>query len=438
MTELFTCAERDDLGGGRIRHTQHLRPICYADASDGGRLKRIVSTWADSGVTARPHMVSASKMMVSVGDDGMRRIHPTRELDRYMEIGAPMVKVAGVWRKVGFTGATRTANSITWHRPQADLTITHGGHFVKLDMELLGGYVPEQGLVAFPVGMKGLTRKGGQILADGETVCLVREPVVSDAANPEDVRPIDGKFVNLDGQPYYLMTLPSLTGMARPVIDPTLTLQPAAADGIDTYVDEGVANANYGTGTTLYLSNTTRRIGLMLFTLTALPAGATITAATLTLTTVTNYAGDMTDTLYCILAANASWTEAGAKWNYQVGTTRWAGDVGSNGGADAGCSVSGTDYNGTALGTITQLDAVGANQPVDSSALNVAMVQAWAGGANYGFVMLAGSADHRWQSSDVATAGYRPKLVVVYELPGAGTIFQSAIMSSAIFRGPLG
>lgn len=433
MSELVnTCAEREELGGGRFRHTQHLREVAY---NDKGTLRRIAPTWANSGISARPHIVTASRMMVSVGNDGLRRIHPTREVDRYIEIGTPYVKVAGVWRKVGFTSATRTANSITWHRPQADLRITHGGHFVKLDLELLGGYVPEQNLVAFPVGLQGLTRKGGNILADGETVALLRAPVVTDADNAEDVRPIAYEFANVGGQPYIVMTLPSLTGMVRPVVDPTLTLQPDAAGGKDTGVAPGTQSArNFGVSTSLGLGLTGTK-PLIEFDCSSVPAAATCSSAILYFYHAAQSTNSpWTAAWYSIASGNAAWIE-GTKNNATAGagepcwdalaadgaggvTTAWAGS--------AGLSTSGTDYEAVSLGSCSgnRSDAVGTEYTVS---LTAARVRGWFGAinTNYGIMVGSGFANDAGYmcSSDHATAGYRPKLVVVYTVPAGMNVF---------------
>ena len=440
MTFVNACVEREELGGRHNRATIALKPVAYPDASDAGRLKRIVATWADSGVTARPHIVTASQMMVSVGDDGLRRIHPTREADRYMEIGAPYVKVAGVWQKVGFTGATRTANSITWHRPQADLCITHGGHFVKLDLELLGGYVPEQGRVAFPVGLTGLTRSGGNILADDKTVALLRAPVVQDAGNPMgDTRPIAYEFTTLVGQPYLVMTLPSLMGMSRPVIDPTLVLQPDAAAGIDTQLfrgnDAGQDDTPYPTVTSSAFGQNTNvwcQHALIKFDLTGIPVGATVSTVTFYLYRAnanTEWDSAAYDFWYRVLVANSAWTEAQATWKHCKKDTNahWAGDAGADGGVDAGCSQSGTDYDSTELGHITvPADDASPTGTEYSCAFNLtefAEMQV----ANYGMLGCGSRAlnYHSMCLSDHATAGYRPKLVVDYTLPAGAALFQA-------------
>ena len=132
----------------------------------------------------------------------------------------------------------------------------------------------------------------------------------------------------------------------------TLTLQPDATDGIDTYVYEASANANFGTGVTLSLIGfaALRQRVLIKFDLSSIPAGATIDSATLTLYGQGSGADNTPLAVHRILAASGSWTEAGATWNFQDGVARWAGDAASDGGTDAGCTQSGTDFSATTMG----------------------------------------------------------------------------------------
>jgi len=123
-----------------------------------------------------------------------------------------------------------------------------------------------------------------------------------------------------------------------------------------------------------------------------------------------------------ILAANSGWTEA-ATWNYADGASiRWAGDVGANGGADAGCYVSGTDHSATPLATFSW---VGESPPKENTvAFDLTEFGLmWAN--NYGFVVweAAGSvATKGFYASDHATASLRPRLVIDYTEPVAGRV----------------
>jgi len=376
-----------------------------------------------------------------VADDGMRRIHPTREEDRYVEIGAPYVKVGGVWRKMGFRGGMRTANRLNWASRQANMSIVHAGHYVKLEIELKRGYVPEDGLVAFPVGLNGLKRSGANILSDGRPVMSLRAPTMYDAANELDTRAIDGKFVSLAGQPYYLMTLPDLTGMSRPVIDPTLALQPDAAAGKDDrLLGAGYANNNFGLWPVL---NQSAEPALLEFDVSSIDSASVCSQASLYLYhAVTGSAMAITETIYSIAVGNAAWIE-GTKFNTLAGagepcwnalaadgvggvTTPWAGS--------AGMSTAGVDYEVPSIGSfgLNGRDAVGTEY---ICALNTSRVAGWFGtvNSNYGMRLVATSWHGNFASSDNATASYRPKLIIEYALPGGGNIFQSAILHSSLY-----
>lgn len=410
MALASTHHELEYLGNRRYRHTQHMRRIAYLR---DGSLRQIVSTWLDSGISERPHIVSESPLMATVGDDGLRRIHPTREIDRYLEIGTPWVKVAGVWTKVGFTGASRTGNAITWSRPQADLSITHGGHFAKLAIELKGGYVPQDNLIAFPVGINGLTRQGLSILRDGALVALLREPHVADASNPLDVRPIATQFTNLAGQPYLVLTLPSLTGMARPVVDPTVTIQPDATDGQDTHINNPTSDGNnygvYTYNTMGYYGGNRTRI-LIKFNLSTVPD--TFDTATVSLY-LEGQNGSGTNT-YRFFRQKRVWLEgdkagtadspaSGATWNRYDTTNNWqtVGAFGAN------------DCEQTDIGSLVLANALPLGfknwllTPTTKAALDLG--NGWLAKAD-----ADGSNTKNFSSSDNATAANRPKLVVNY------------------------
>jgi hypothetical protein len=199
-----------------------------------------------------------------------------------------------------------------------------------------------------------------------------------------------------------------------------VTLYPTA----DTFVYEGTPTSNSGSGTTINLAGLAdyRQRGLIRFDLSELD-GAEITSAKLTLTTVQSWQWDpVTVYIHRILAANSAWTEAGATWNYAVSSsTRWAGDSGNNGGPDAGCTQSGTDYSATAIGSyiIAANEAAGTQHEVTLNASEFASMV-----ANNAGVVLFAEDNVQIASRNHGTAGYRPKLVVEYEAgePESGLI----------------
>lgn len=416
-----THHELTELGGGLFQHTQHMKPVGFYD---GGTLRRIDPDWRQ-GNAELPHLITLAKLMTGVDDKGMRRFYPTRELDRYFYLGTPYVKVGGVWRKVGFSGATRTANTITWSRTQADLSITFGGHFCKLDIALKGGYVPEGGLIAFPVGMQGLTRSGANILRDGVPVCHLRVPDVYDAADLMAARrPIAYQFTNLSGQPYLLLTLPSLAGVTSPVIDPSINLQPDATDGVDTMLqDAGGATNNAGVLANVDVGKDNVggflrvRRTLIKFNLTTLPADAIVGAATLSLYLTTDWC--TSGQTFSVYRQKRAWVEGtradindapptGATWARYDTVNNWTTAGGFH--ADDCEQVSIGDR---AMGAAEALNEFKAwtLSPTTKTALDL---------GNGWMVKCVGEGNasgYRFNSSDHAAANTRPKLDITYTVP---------------------
>jgi hypothetical protein len=195
----------------------------------------------------------------------------------------------------------------------------------------------------------------------------------------------------------------------------SFSTQPDAASGIDTYVILAVPDTPQNTAN--FLVRTDRR-NLVRFDLSSIPGTSTIVSATLTLTAFSTFGANVDVTFNRILAANAGWLEI-ATWNFADGATasdRWAGDTGADGGADAGCSVSGTDYSATQMGAVViPSGATDGTQIVVT--LNVSESQAMLAN-NAGIVFIGNAASSLSVfSSDAAVAGKRPKLDITYTNP---------------------
>lgn len=208
----------------------------------------------------------------------------------------------------------------------------------------------------------------------------------------------------------------------------TITLQPNGPFGVDAYTDQLIPNTNYGTtaATSAGTTNNARRFGLLKFDFRMIPAGSTINSATLYLYNTNTAVADRHFAIHAMLAANSAWTEAGATWNYAVnGVTRWAGDAAGDGGADAGCSVSGTDWNAVAMGTFTYTGGNPAGTE-HACSLNTAQVATMLAN-NYGMVLRmtdANTAAMTFASSDYfgTNPALCPKLVIDFTPPDNGTI----------------
>jgi len=184
---------------------------------------------------------------------------------------------------------------------------------------------------------------------------------------------------------------------------------------IDTYIERGAADTNYATTVYLQISSeaTPTNVTLLKFDVSGIPDGATINSATLYLYQHQWGSGAYTGDIHRILAANSGWTEVGATWNHSVGTTHWAGDAGGDHGNDAGCCVSGTDYDATVVGTLTGngTNATGTEYAITLDVDEVKELLT----ADYGLVLIATSGTSQFIcSSDHTTTGYRPKLVIDY------------------------
>lgn len=163
----------------------------------------------------------------------------------------------------------------------------------------------------------------------------------------------------------------------------------------------------------------TRRFGMFKFRITGLPPTAQVQSAILTMTPAFTSASNRNFPLYAILSAADGWTHS-STWNYKhPSTVRWTGDVGNDGGSDAGCSVDGVDRNAASLGNLVYI----ANSSVGTLhnfTLPLSLIEQWRAGANYGLQLNgADTVSRAWNAAENSTVAYRPKLTIVYKVPFA-------------------
>ena len=423
MTLISAYVDQADLGNGLLQNTIAMKPIAYFA---NGTYRAMNQSWIDSGDSVRQHIVTAAPLMVSAGNDGLRRFHPTRELSKYLELGAPYVQVGGVWTQVNLGTPTRTGKTLFWQTANADFTVNFGGHFCDLDIELKNGYIPQNNRVAFPVGISGLTRSGTAILDGSNVVANLRPFQMYDAANPDDRRDITHTFTTLNGQPYLLLTLPSLTGMARPVIDPTLSLQPNATAGLDTFLSSLAATTNTSGQTNIYvgedITGTEIYRSLIKFDLSTVPASASVSSAILSLYASVDFSS--TASTFRVYRQKRAWVEAQATWNIYATGNSWqtAGGFGAN-----DCEQ--TDIGSLAFSATETLNVFKDFNltPTSISALDLGngwMIKSdMESNDAYGFA-----------SSDNATAANRPRLQIIYSLPSVS----GRSLFNNVFSSPFG
>lgn len=202
----------------------------------------------------------------------------------------------------------------------------------------------------------------------------------------------------------------------------TYSSQPDGTAGVDTRLDNSNPTTNYGTNVQLGIgeSNAGAFIlrTLIKFDLSSIPATAYIASATLSLWTVNDESSN--DRAVKVYRMLRSWTEAGATWNTYDGANNWPGGAGAFGS---------TDCEQTEIASTTVTSALAANTEVQWSLSTSAITEIVAGTfTNNGFLMKADSEVndlYRYHSSDGATAGFRPKLVIEYFLGGSLIIWES-------------
>jgi hypothetical protein len=141
------------------------------------------------------------------------------------------------------------------------------------------------------------------------------------------------------------------------VITPSMTVEKIAPTW-DTYANANAPATNYKTGVAVYVGRgptaATLYHGFWSIPLSGL-TGATITSAVHHIYCVNDLTATSAATIYRVLVA----ATADLTWNTYDGTHTWPGDVGADGGADAGCTLAETDYTATHAVAFTIPDAPG-------------------------------------------------------------------------------
>lgn len=432
-TERGATFVREELSGGLFRLIQSLRPVNFFR---DGAYREIINDYVDTGIGARPFALDNAPLMASVGAGGTRRLHPTRETDVYLEIGRPY----NVATRTPYTlnPLVRSGNLLTSTNTLADVMIWHGGHFSKLGIELKGSWrtaPPAQ--FAFPVTLSGLTWNAGVLSKDGVPVMRLSAPVMYDVTNPQLRRAIPWDFVNLAGQMYVVFDTPSTAGMSRPLIDPTLTLQPGAAAGKDTSIYEGGTTINMGASDQILVGSTNaggqdfRTFLAMDYS--GVPDNAIISQDTLSLFALADNAG--TARTFRVYRMKRSWAEGTGMFTASGDGATWATYDGVNTWTAAG-GFHANDCEQTDIGSraFTATETLNVFKdfpltPTTKAALDL----------GYGRMIKADvELDDRYTfaSSDHVTAANRPKEVIVFATPSGRGVF--TIPFGNAFQGAFG
>lgn len=425
MTFSGACFDEDDLGSGRFSRVLSIKPKNFFR---DGLWRPSNHNWVAGDATWGLKVEDAPMLVYWAA--GKIRICPTREPLKYIEVGRPMHKPAGSWVNMPMAAPVQTGNVVKSTNANYDVWITMGGHTIDLyDIQLKAGWRPTNSQISFVVGLNGLRINQRQIVdVDSGAVVgsLAGAPMVYDASNPMDVRPISWSL-DLAGGQRLIFTLPDLTGMTSPVIDPTFSVQPDATAGVDAFIRSSNSNTNYGTYIELIAgSNSAAGVDRFVGKFTGvatIPTNATVASAIESLYCESAYTSTPRNIgLYRILT---DWNEAQVTWNIRKTSVNW----GAAGGQ------SGIDYSASPTAT-TSVSVKNAWYTWDITA----DVAAWVSGVavNYGnFAIGEEQTDvirnkGFWSSDYIIDITLRPQLTVVYTLPGGIAPF------SAPFQGAFG
>jgi len=298
--------------------------------------------------------------------------------------------------------------------PGASLLYEYGGHVIQEYILLEQGH-PQEFRWRVRGREFGLTAQGGIRFARVYLPPpLLTGPQLSPSENPSHI-PMPLRWEIDDGELIVRLPDGDFAGM---ILDPTITLQPGAADGVDSYISQPNSGTNYGSATRMYVAHGEtdglRERGLVKFDYAGIPKGSRIDEMQMTL-----YVSAVTaDTVYAYRIL-VSWTESGVTWYSRDGTNNWA---------VQGCEGIGTDRDGSAFDNQSIPSGCTGYYTWTFSNGGQTMMQAHFEN-NQGIFLtdnLDGTGSARsvaFVTSDDASAVLRPKMVVDYTPPTFGRLW---------------
>lgn len=195
----------------------------------------------------------------------------------------------------------------------------------------------------------------------------------------------------------------------------TLTLQPDGTAGVDTSITSGAPTTNNGTATTLNLGDRNDQVNarrvLIKFDLSTLPSDATITSAVLSLFCITDFSSNART--YRVYRLKRAWVESQATWNIYSTGNNW-----STAGGFHVDDCEQTDIGSRAFSATETLNQFKDFALTPTTKADLDLGNGW-------LIKADTETDdgYNFDSSDGATAGQRPKLVIEYTEAGAADDF---------------
>ncbi|MDV2502681.1 MAG: DNRLRE domain-containing protein [bacterium] len=415
----FENGQTESLGGRTYRTTLHARPVNYLK---NGTWQPITNALGSTGDPAMS--VGVDELIQFRIADQLAGQSPVLHIGR----GATHIKVAVLGTNTPTPGVV-SGQSIRFNEAWngADLEYVVGGHFVKESIYLKAGHP-----ASFSFRIESHAGFDPATLVFGEFRIL--PPVLTKPG--EAPVSLSWATSTVGGKTVLTATLPA-GDWSGWVLDPTTILQPDATAGLDTWINQGNSSDNHETDTKLEIgdqdgagSNASRV--LIEFDVSSIPSSDTVTSATLSL-----YEYDAADTASVsswaagLRRVLVDWAEAQATWDDYSTSNAWTtGGAGSDGNDRSASDSASLTLDGTAAGAFVAWTGATLDDDVqklvDGTYSN-----------NYGWLLQAPTAENQgsstawnfFRSSDYATAGDRPKLVVVHSAVAAVRAFGVIIYS---------
>ena len=404
MTQLGRNWEREKLPNGQTKLTIYQKPIAYRKQ---GVWTRITNALGNTGDPAYP-----------IGVDELVQFRVKAKLTgqaSLIHFGKGQTHIRITPLDTNNVNGVVDGQSITFAEAwnNADYKLTIAGHRLQKDIILRAGHPAQfQFRIDEHVGLDLETLETADF--------RILQPMLRGLTAADSV-PLTWVATQQGGKTILTVTLPA-GDWAGWVLDPTLTLQPDATDGKDSFLADYGPDDNKGTQTDVrvgdrIISGNSALRSVLKFNLSSIPSEATVTLVTLSLyehnASDTSGVGMWATNLHRLLE---DWVEAEVTWNsYSTG----------NGWATAGADSDGNDRDADISATVT-LDGDDADDFVHWTGSTLTDdVQKIVDGTyanNYGWLLEAPTAEstgasysfNDFYSSDHTTAVERPKLVVVY------------------------
>lgn len=378
----------------------------------------------DASIPGHSKKCDKTQHKIYLGNGGERRWYPRRNVDSEYVAITEIQYYTNQWRKLNLPAPVWNGNGGDWDLANLHATLTNTWKQIKTSFILKDNTAPTR--LRFALTLVGLTLDSNtwEVKSGSTVVGSIPPPTFTDANSTEE-NPIFVPVTTTYAGGYIEWSI-NPVGFTYPLTSHSITFTDGYDGTVTTAKDTRLlsinSNENHGNDTLLssgrYDGDTNVQRTLIEFNVSSISTDAIIDSATLYF-----YIGDAdysySDTLidmYDIAAANTDWVEGdgtpsgNSTWSMKVyNTDSWAGT--------AGLLTAGTDYVNTVLATFT----IPTTHPVGtefSASISTSAVGAWRT-TNNGQLLksrvetITNSGGH-FCSSDHATTGYRPKLVVVY------------------------